>query len=185
MVDPAPDVSPQPNISPQLEPSHHFHRRGVAGIALILTGIFALIAVFTSADLFGLLFLPAIGLIFLAWGIATRHARPIVPGGILLGIGIGVLLAHFFTAAGFHEGIFLLCTGLGFLIITPLSRMYTTKTELWPLIPGVILAALSIVFFVGGTALATVEIIGKFWPVVLIVIGAYLLWEWNRQSKRQ
>jgi len=177
-------MDPTPDSSPQLDRHHHFHRRGVAGIALIVIGAFALLATVFQSDVFGLLFLPALGLIFLAWGIASRHARPLVPGGLLLGIGVGVLLSQLIYGSDGRPSIILLCMGLGFIIITPLSIMFTTRAERWPLIPGVILAILGIVFFIGGTALETAQILGKFWPVFLIVIGLYLLWEWNRQAKK-
>ena len=177
-------LNPAPDASPQLDRNHHFHRHGVAGIVLIATGIFAFIAIFTSADLLGLLFVPALGVVFLAWGMVSRHARPLVPGGILLGIGVGVLIANLFSDKTIHTGIILLCMALGFIIITPLSRMYTIKTERWPLIPGLILLALSIFFFVSGVVRATINLLLDLWPLALILVGLYLLWEWNRQSKK-
>ena len=91
------------------------HRRG-AGAALIGIGLLGFIRQAARSDLLDLLFLPALGLIFLLWGSATRQVGLLLPGGVLGGVGLGALVADRLCghvgdeAAG---GLFLLCFALG------------------------------------------------------------------------
>ncbi|MFN2164310.1 MAG: hypothetical protein ACK2UN_19750, partial [Candidatus Promineifilaceae bacterium] len=73
------------------------NRRGqwVGGLFLIGLGLLFLLNQFT--DLPGLenvaiYFVLVLGIIFLAWGVLSREAGLMVPGGILTGIGLGIAL---------------------------------------------------------------------------------------------
>ena len=59
----------------------------IAGVALIAIGLLALLSQLVDLQNFGLLVLPTLALIFLAWGLITRTFGLIIPGGILAGIG--------------------------------------------------------------------------------------------------
>jgi hypothetical protein len=59
------------------------------GVILVGIGLWALLSQFGAIDLpenLGLLFLPGLGAIFLAWGILTHNGGLMIPGGILSGI---------------------------------------------------------------------------------------------------
>lgn len=146
--------------------------RWVTGAVLILLGVLSLAGQFWELPSLGTLFLPALGLIFLLWGMFTRSGGLLIPGGILAGIGVGVYLMDSLPLEGDAEpGVFLLTFGAGFALITLLSLLFTEDKHWWALIPGGILAIIGGVLFIGGAA---VEML-KFWPVILIVIGVYVI----------
>ena len=146
------------------------------GIALILIGLLILAAQLFDLPSMGQLFLPALGLIFIVWGIFSRSGGLLIPGGILTGIGTGVYLMQTLPLqdAG-HAGVFMLSFGGGFALISLLSAVFTPDKHWWALIPGSIMAAIGAALLIGGTALQVLEVLGTYWPVVLILVGAYLL----------
>ena len=152
--------------------------RGAGGVALIVIGVVALIATLSRNDQIGLLFLPALGLIFLIWGIVVRNPGLLVPGGVLTGLGIGVLLAQdVFKMSDQQSGaVILISMGVGFLIITPLSLLVARRRQYWSLVPGAVLMLIGAAILVGGVALQVVQFIGMFWPLILIAAGVYVLW---------
>jgi hypothetical protein len=152
--------------------------RGAAGVVLIVIGVVALIATLSRNEQIGLLFLPALGLIFLIWGIVVRNPGLLVPGGVLTGLGVGVLLAQdvFKTSDQQSGAVILISMGVGFLIITPLSLLVARRRQYWALVPGAILLLIGAAILVGGVALQVVQDIGMFWPLILIAAGVYVLW---------
>ena len=151
----------------------------VGGIALIVLGLIALLAQFVDlGETAGLLILPALGLIFLLWGILTRQSGLLVPGGILSGLGAGTLLITGpYEAAGGETqgGIFLLAFAAGWFLIPVLSVIFTGDNHWWALIPGAILAFVGVGLLFGGAALTVLEFLGNIWPVFLILAGLYLI----------
>ena len=151
----------------------------VGGIALIVLGVIALVAQFVDlGEMFGLLIVPALGVIFLLWGILTRQSGLLIPGGILSGIGAGILL----TAGPFDDvsgdasgGIFLLSFAAGWFLIPVLSTIFTGDNHWWALIPGGIMAVIGGALLFGGMAIAVLEFLGQIWPVFLILGGLYLI----------
>jgi hypothetical protein len=157
-------------------PSTNRPNRWITGIGLIAVGTLALIAQFVEVDLLGLLFLPALGLIFLLWGLLTRNGGLLVPGGILIGLGVGTLLVDtFFTDAtdNAQAGIIMLAFTAGWLLITILSAFALPKLMWWPLIPALIMG------LIGGAliadALGMLSAIGRIWPIFLILGGIYFI----------
>jgi hypothetical protein len=158
------------------EPSQNQRRSGmVSGIILIVLGAIWLLNEFINFDI-GSLFLPALGLVFLVWGILTRSAGLLIPGGVLGGIGAGSLMMNVLHLGGQLEaGVFLLAFGGGFALITLLSAIFTPETMWWALWPAGALAFIGGALFLGEPALDVLSFIGKYWPVVLIVIGVAIL----------
>lgn len=158
--------------------SHTRRNRIISGLVLILLGgLFLLTQLFEIPSL-GLLFLPGLGVLFLVWGMVTRAGGLLIPGGILTGIGAGVYLMDALPLEGDQQGgVFLLAFGGGFALITLLSLFFSTEKHWWALIPGSILAAIGAAVYVGGTALKVLETAGKFWPVVLILIGVWVIFK--------
>jgi hypothetical protein len=91
----------------------------------------------------------------------------IIPGGVLLALGLAIALEPFLVGEGF-VGIFFLGMGLTFGLVyvlpTPEGRMG------WALIPAGILGAMGLIFL----SLATPHA-GLVWPLLLILIGGYIL----------
>ncbi len=150
----------------------------VTGVGLIAVGLLILTAQFIRSDWLGLLFLPTLGLIFLVWGSAARNVGLLIPGGVLIGIGLGTFLIESAfpgledTATG---GVFLLSFSLGWGLITLLSAVFTDRVHWWPLIPGGIMALIGGTLLVGGAALEALGLTGRWWPLGLIGLGIWLL----------
>jgi hypothetical protein len=150
----------------------------IAGIAIIILGLIALVAQLGVRRLDGFLILPALAVVFLAWGLLTRTFGLIIPGGILSGVALGAYLVEG-PLAGAAEpvsgGVFLLAFSLGWALIALLSPITERVFQWWPLVPGAILAAIGGLLLAGGSGLAILQAIGFIWPVILIAAGAYVL----------
>ncbi len=154
----------------------------LAGVILICVGVFLLLTQYVKSDWLGMLFLPALGLVFLVWGAATRNVGLLIPGGILGGIGLGAVLiegpfAHLGDEA--KGGAFLLCFALGWGLITLLSALFTAKVHWWPLIPGGIMAVVGGALLASGVAPQWLTILGSIWPIALILVGLWLVIRWR------
>ena len=177
-------MSTSPPISPPPAPPAQHH--GATGVALIFIGAIALVTSFIKQGLVGLLFLPMLGLAFILWGLTSRNARLLIPGGILGGIWVGTLLTQTVYHQQSHDlafmgGVILLAMAAGFLIIIPLERMISPQWARWEVVPGIVLGAMGAGLLIGPIrdVLATA---GKFWPLALIVLGAIFLAN-NAQKK--
>lgn len=149
--------------------------RMTTGMVLIALGVLFFAA--QAIDLSNL-FLPVLALVFIAAGVAQRKAGPLVPGGILLGLGVGIFLSDtaFQTLAEPGDGgLIVACLGGGFMLITVLSALFTPEVQWWGLIPGTILAVIGGALLAGGAALDVLALLGKVWPVFLIIGGAAML----------
>ena len=95
------------------------------------------------------------------------HSRPvlfpIIPGCILAGIGLGIILEKTVVTAGADDSgaIFLLTMALGFAAITPMTAIFTGGRQIWGVIVGVILAVIGGAFLMGGQAMRALELVGQ------------------------
>ncbi len=112
-----------------------------------------------------------IGLALLAVFVITREYGFLVPGSILTGVGIGIVLDS--AASGEAEsGVMMLAIAGGFLGIWVIGSIYRlSQNHWWPLIPGGILT------LIGLVQMTRTDVAGalRLWPVILIVLGAFLL----------
>jgi hypothetical protein len=157
-------------------------RRGglVGGLILIAVGVLALIGQFVNiGEMMGWLVLGGLSLIFITAGIATRQSGFFIPGGILAGLALGVMLmVSPLRLAGIQDegGVFLLAFAAGWVLIPVLSIIFSRgERHLWALIVAVILALVGAGVTFGGAALATLELLGKIWPIFLIAGGILIL----------
>ena len=176
--------SPQGTVSDQ-------RNRWMAGIALIGIGLLVLVGQFVTSQGFALLFVPLLGLIFLIWGAVTRTVGLLIPGGILIGIGLGIFLIEVTFSQQQDPakgGVFMLSFALGWALITVASWLFTANTHRWPLIPGGIFALLAVLTMSGGNRLEllapVMEFVGRIWPLGLIVAGLYVMLQARAKSKK-
>ena len=112
-----------------------------------------------------------IGLALLAVFVVTREYGFLVPGSILTGIGIGIVLDS--AASGEAEsGVMMLALAGGFLGIWVIGSIYRLpQNHWWPLIPGGILTIIGLVQISGTDVAETL----RLWPILLIILGAFVL----------
>jgi hypothetical protein len=163
-------------MSSQLHPTTR--RSLAAGLALIAFGVLMLLGQLELAGGVKMLILPALAIIFLAWGLATRTFGLIIPGGILAGVGLGVyLIAQPLAAVAepAQGAIFLLAFAAGWLLIALLSPLTADGFHWWPLIPGGIIGGLGALILAGDAGLQVLRLLGYAWPLALIAAGAWIL----------
>lgn len=168
----------EPTISESSQQPSDIRGRVIGGIALILIGALLLVAQITQSANLALLLPAALGVIFLVWGLVTRTFGFVIPGSILLGIGLGIsLITGPFSAmeSDPQGGVFMLAFAGGWLLMCLLSPLTTSGFQWWPLIPGGIIGAIGLAVVSGGLGLQLLQIIGYGWPLILVGIGIYLL----------
>jgi len=147
--------------------------RRMVGLLLIAGGLlWALIAI---TDLDGTVVVPGVGMVFLVAYLVTRRYGLLIPGGIVTGLGIGLVVA---AQGGPGEAV-VLGLGLGFVAITAFDAMLGDGgAAWWPLIPGGILTV------VGASQIAGIHDIGIYLvPAALIVVGLLMLLRPSRNRR--
>ncbi|MEO8287661.1 MAG: hypothetical protein ABI670_14630 [Chloroflexota bacterium] len=165
---------------PRVEDKAQEDRGWIAAVGLIAVGLVLLVAQFTNSSFTAMLVLPALALIFLAWGIAAHKSAFMIPAGIFIGLSLGTwLITTDWIAANVNEetqgGIFLLAFAAGWASITILSWLFTSDLHWWPLIPGGIMAIVGGALLIGGNALQALVWLGYAWPIALVAAGIFLL----------
>ena len=145
----------------------------VVGALLILLGLLFFLAQFVQFE--GWVFLLGLGVIFLAVGWLLRTYGFLIPGGILAGLGAGIAATNVLPEDGGQGGAVLLGLGLGFILVWLLGWAILQEKHPWPLIPGGILGGLGALLLAGAWGVKVLELLGRFWPAVLVVIGIIVL----------
>jgi hypothetical protein len=149
-------------------------KRAVIGILLILLGIAFLFK--PHIEWTGSVTLLALGTIFFLGYLFFGTYGLLVPGGILLGLGSGILAkGHLPDDAG--KIVFFALFGAGFLFIYIVDRL-KRATPIWPLIPGGILVGIGAYMQadrMGWIPRNIGQYLRFFWPALLILLGIYLI----------
>ncbi|MEC5422025.1 DUF5668 domain-containing protein [Virgibacillus sp. C22-A2] len=118
--------------------------------------------------------LIVIGLALLIHSYTSKNYQNLFSGTIILGLGI-----HFHGVAHYsfwinHWGMYLLIVGIAFIV-----RYLQTKMGLFP---GILLISIAMIMIFSVNLpiwfdwiYVVIDIIERFWPVALIIIGIYLL----------
>jgi len=162
------------NETPSTEPPCHDNRRTLA-IILLCVGLFALVQRYFGPD-WNQLLLVGIGAAFIVASLVSRTWGLLVPGCIIIGVGAGVLARHAveFGRAG-RAGVFLICMGSGFFLITILSAIGFRKRALWAMIPGSVLVLVGAAQLLDPDYRAYFRFLNDIWPIALILAGVWLL----------
>lgn len=149
--------------------------RTIAGLVLLLVAAIALLERFTSLQL-GVAAPFLIGAAFLIWALVGRQSPMLIPAGILLGLGSGLILERWLHAGGsVDRAVFLLCFGAGFASITVLSRLAFRQRVRWPLIPAAVMIVLGLLRLGGASLPQAGQVFQQTWPFLALAVGAWLL----------
>jgi hypothetical protein len=149
--------------------------RAAGGVLLIAVGLLLLAGQIIRVDH---LFLPILGGVFILAAVTQRNPGLLVPGGILMGIGVGSFLTDnvfFAMAEPVRSGLFLVSLAGGFVLITVLSTLFTRHTQVWALFPATIIGLIGGALLIGGSAINVLAFLGQVWPVFLILGGLMML----------
>lgn len=163
------------NIKPN--PESHLNDRWAAGIVLIGVGVLVLLVNLVKSETLALLVLPLLGIAFLVWAFLSRRFPLIVPGSVLLGLGVGVVLSTQVTTLANEAkgGIVVLGLAAGFLAIALLAPLFEKVRAWWALVPAAILAVVGVPLMMGDQGIRFLEVVGQWWPLILVAFGLYVL----------
>ncbi|MEM9775883.1 MAG: hypothetical protein AAF902_15005 [Chloroflexota bacterium] len=157
----------------------------VSGVGLVALGAIFMVSQFVEFN--GLFFLLLLGLGFIGWSVLGRNKGLMIPGGILFGIGLGTILDETALSATLGGdaggGLFLIGFAIGWFLITALTKLFFNDFQWWPLIPGGIMAIIGVGLITDGALLTTIGSVGRWWPLILIVIGVSIIWSQFRKDE--
>lgn len=149
----------------------------LGGLVLIAIGVFFL---FVQGGIVGPeAIVLVIGLGFLVAYYAGHQTQLgfLIPGSLLTGIGLGVILISGHVYPRLEGSLMLLCLAAGFLGITLLALDHPR----WPLIPGGVLACLALL--TGSTAIPGFRLLRRIAiPAALIIVGFYIALQTRRRA---
>lgn len=141
-------------------------REQVPGLALVIIGATLLALLQLGAT--GEVVVALVGAAFLVVYATTRLYGFLVPGGVLTGLGVGLVLESTLDVRG---GVLLsLAAGFGFVAL--LDRLAGGRRDggWWPLIPAGILVVIGLSQVLGGW-----EALQRWWPLALVAVGVVSL----------
>jgi len=118
--------------------------------------------------------LMIVGVAFLCQGYAGTDYEAILPGVILTGFGFHFHVVNRLAIWPDALGVFILIIALGFLLRYQKTRNGLFQGVLFLSLAGLLLFYNQVMSWFGLLE-NKITIIGKFWPVALILVGAYLL----------
>lgn len=154
------------------------------GIALILIGTGLLLNQWLDIGSY-LVLLVGVG--FLVWGVLSRTGGLIIPGGVLTGIGLGILVYEgpWSIPAANPNGLFLICFAFGWFLIPLLTGLFTCRTQWWAIVPGGIMAILGAAVVWRGDPGVWRDYSGWIVSFILILLGVYLIVHRSRPNTRR
>jgi len=159
----------------------------VPGLILIILGLAFLLLQFVERPWGPGFIFALVGVIFVISALITRNLGLYIPGFILLGLGAGLAAMTILPEEDKNWPLILIGLGLGFLAIWPTFTM-PQRQHPWPLYPGGILTALGLLFWMAmyevlGLTMDSLASILRWWPLILVVIGAAIVYRWYREGQ--
>jgi len=147
------------------------------GVFLVAIGVAALLSRYHLFDGPGAVVF-ALGVVFLAVSAASGFSGPLLPGGILTGLGGALLLQHRLEGRLPFWGIVVLGLGAGFLFVAAVDLARGRERRPSPLLPGLILVMLGAIAWLERIpAFAWMQRIdlGELWPWAVVAAGLLLV----------
>jgi len=157
------------------------HRgRLVAGGVLLAVALAAIAAPYLPPGFADRAFLPFLGVAFIIWAALARRCGLLVPGGVLLGVGIGAWLQ-----ASFGPAAFLFSLAGGFLSISLFSVLIfgAKNRHRWTVFPAGGLVLSGLIVSGGPEVREFLRAMQHYWPYALIVVALALIVSALRGSK--
>jgi hypothetical protein len=161
-------------------PAGSYHRGSVLSRSFLPLGLITLGVVFLLGNFLpernrGSLVVLGLGVAFLLGRVTTGRYGYAVPAGILLAVGsyIGLQNQEAFQSIR-GGGLFFVLLGLGFALVYVIGAR---PAAIWPLFPATVLIGLGLppFGFASLGVLASLSWIVGYWPLVLVLLGAWLL----------
>jgi len=159
-------------------------RRALApGVVLIAIGVSAFLSRAFGWGGPGPILL-AIGAAFFALSAVSSFRGPLLPAGVLLGLGAGFLLRGSLLSWLPNWASIILGLGLGFLLVAGIDAALGRRREPPPLVPGAILTAVALAAVVteAPTFQRLLVELRALWPFALIGVGILLIVAAGRRS---
>ena len=154
-------------------------------IALMLVTAGCLVLAGRALPVVGDALALVLGIELLAWARLAREDGPLVAGGVVAGIGVGVLLAAWplrSAAAHVVGGAFLLSIAGGLLLIAMLATPLVRRPQPWAWIAGPALAVVGAALVAGPDTLA--DVLPWALPTALLAAGVVVGLRWARTTRR-
>lgn len=153
-------------------------RRGLnLGIVLVALGLFFLLRQGLHLSGPGPILL-LIGTILFAISAFRRFRGPVVPAGVLIGLGAGFLLRDPLEAWMPHWATLLLGLGCGLLMAAGMDRFVGRERKPTPLVPGIVLVAIALAAALlqnWSIPESLYDAAWRLWPFALLAAGVILV----------
>ncbi len=144
-------------------------RQVVIGAVLVILGGGLLVLQFVEGVSEAVV-LFLIGAVFVAGYLYSRAYGLLIPGCILLGLGLGLIGEGSIESIG-EDRLVLFGLGVGFIAMWVIPLIYQRRSIWWPLIPGAVLIVVGLAE--GDEDLQ--RLLEDGWPLILVVIGLLIL----------
>jgi len=145
-------------------------------IGLAIAAVGFLLAVLSNTFM-GWLLIIATGLIFACLGLFRKESLWLLPGCLLIGIGLATFLTYdgiMVTDDGKKGGVFVLAASLGWFLATFLSKRTSGKLLLWTIIPGTLMIFLGYLAINRELLYFPLALIRSFWAYIIVAIGLFI-----------
>ena len=155
-------------------------REGHRATAWVLIALGGLLLLGNLLDIGGGIIFIVLGGAFIAGYFSTHNYGLLIPGMILLGLGIGISLSDL-ELLGFEGYWVVFCLGLGFVAIYLIDRVTWFQSGNWPLWPGGFLVLISVwgaayeAGWIDDLWWELLDILEVWWPALLILWGILLM----------